>query len=180
MFACTAVRGARAAFLLVLAIAPPAARGQNSYPATPAAVVESYCKSDFDGDQFLGEHWDRFVQYATWPDAPGWDSATVVSGYTVTPVWKGSRTARVKVVYHVVGTLDGEDAKAREAAETHVYKLVRRGGRWKVEAPQLRPHVSPGTAITRLENEIKNYPDEADRIRAALEVLRGMAGGSGQ
>src|SRR5262245_5616733 len=98
-----------------------------SYPGTPRVVVEAYCKADFDGMQTSSETWPKFVRYAAWPDAPGWDTFTIVSGYTIASAGR----SRVRVVYHVLGALEGEVARAEPRDVTVEYRLVRRGGRWK-------------------------------------------------
>ena len=85
----------------------------------------------------------------------------------------------MKVVYDVVGVLAGEEARAEPRKQTVVYRLVRRGGRWKIVAPQLQPHVSPAIALKLLDGLEHNEfvrPD-LDKIRASRDVVSKMAGG---
>ena len=68
--------------------------------------------------QTSSETWPAFVRFAAWPDAPGWDTFTVVSGYTVAPAGR----ARIRVVYHVLGVLEGEEARAEPRDKVVVYR----------------------------------------------------------
>lgn len=164
----------RVAILFVLfAVAVPAGVAQTpAYPTTPRGVVEAYCRADFDGMQTSSETWPKFVRYAAWPDAPGWDTFTIVAGYTVASA-KGSR---VRVVYHVLGALEGETARAEPRDVTVDYKLVRKGGRWKVATPQLDPHVSRAVALKILDGlEHNEYvqPD-LEKVRASRALVESL------
>lgn len=165
-------RVAAALAFLVTAAAPGASTPPRPYPRTPRAVVEAYCKADFDGMQTDSDTWRSFAQYATWPDAPGWDGFTIVSGYTVSP----AGPARVKVIYAVLGVLEGEEARAAPRPKEVVYTLVRRGGRWRVDDPQLEPHVSPEVAMRLLDGLEHNefVAPDLEKIRASKDVVRTM------
>jgi hypothetical protein len=169
-------RGALAALLGALVFPPfvPAARAQDPYPPAPAGVVEAFCAADFEGAQTDSDTWPRLARYATWPDAPGWDTFTIVTAYRVSPLSRTARAARVRVVYDVAGVLAGEEARAEPRTETHVFRLVRRGGRWTIAAPQLRPHVSAATALRLVERLERNelVPADPAKIRASKEVVR--------
>jgi hypothetical protein len=154
-----------------------AAAASDAYPAAPDAVVRAYCEADFKGMQTASETWHQLAQYAVWPDAPGWDTFTIVSGYTVSPARQTSRSAKVRVVYDVLGVLEGEVARRTPERPTVFYSLVRRSGRWKIASPQLDPHVSPKVALTILDGlEHNQYvaPD-LDKIRASRAVILPMA-----
>jgi hypothetical protein len=74
--------------------------------------------------------------------------------------------------------LAGEEAKSAPREQTVVYRLARHGGKWKVTAPQLKPHVSPEVALKLLDGlEHNEYvrPD-LDKIRASREIVSTMAG----
>ena len=168
-------------FLLSPALAALAAArsagAPGAYPASPDSVVRAYCDADFAGAQTASETWPKLAQYAVWPDAPGWDTFTIVAGYTVSRVRQTSRSARVRVVYDVLGVLEGEVARKTPERPTVVYSLVRRSGRWKVASPQLDPHVSPKVALRILDGlEHNQYvaPD-LEKIRASRALVLPMA-----
>jgi hypothetical protein len=158
---------------LVTAAAPVASAPRGPYPRTPRAVVEAYCKADFDGMQTDSDTWPWFARYATWPDAPGWDTFTIVAGYTVSP----AGPSKARVVYEVLGVLAGEEARAEPGPEEVVYTLARRGRRWKVDAPQLRPHVSPEVAMRLLDGLERNefVAPDLEKVRASRDLVRRMA-----
>jgi hypothetical protein len=169
-------------FLLATASAPlaaaAAAAGPDAYPASPEAVVRAYCESDYKGDQTASETWPKLAQYAVWPDAPGWDTFTIVTGYTVSRGRHTARSATVRVVYDVLGVLEGEEARRTPERPTVLYRLVRRGGRWKVASPQLEPHVSTNVALRILDGlEHNQYvaPD-LEKVRASRALVLRMAG----
>ena len=154
-----------------------AAAAAEGYPASPDAVVRAFCEADFRGAQTASKTWRELAQYAVWPDAPGWDTFTIVSGYTVSRVRQTSRSAKVRVVYDVLGVLEGEVARRTPERPTVIYSLVRRSGRWKVASPQLDPHLSPKVALQILDGlEHNQYvaPD-VDKIRASRALVLSMA-----
>lgn len=166
-------RSAAAVLAALCVTSVSAQRRTDAYPRSPRDVVEAYCAADFAGDQTASETWTRFARYAVWPDAPGWDTFTIVSGYTVEPRGRTS----VRVVYHVLGALEGEEAREERRDKTVEYTLVRRGGRWKVASPQLEPHVSPEVALRIVDGLDHNRYVEGDHAKLAKsrELIQGFA-----
>ena len=168
-------------FLLATAssalVAAHAAAASDAYPATPDAVVRAYCEADFGGAQTASETWQKLAQYAVWPDAPGWDTFTIVSGYTVSRMRHTTRSARARVVYDVLGVLEGEVARRTPERPTVIYSLVRRSGRWKIASPQLDPHVSPKVALRILDGLEHNQYVQPDleEVRASRALVESFA-----
>jgi hypothetical protein len=160
------------AALAIVAVAADGRAPRGDYPATPRAVVEAYLAADLGGAQTASETWPSFARYAVWPDAPGWDTFTIVAGYTVS----AAGPARVKVVYHVLGVLEGEQARAERREQTVVYRLVRRRGAWKVAAPQLEPHVSPEVALGIVDGMAHSelFTADPEKIRSSRALVEAM------
>lgn len=170
---------ARTLTILLLATSTAFAQGAAStramYPQSPQMVVEAYCQQDLDGGQTSSDTWNNVAQFTVWPDAPGWDTFTIVSGYTVGPVRQYRNSAKIHVTYTVLGVLEGETAKAESRTKTVVYTVVKRGGKWKVAKPQLEPHVSPAVAMRILDGlEHSEYVGSVENVRASKEVVRKM------
>jgi len=155
-----------------------AAAAPDAYPKAPERVVRAFCDADFGGAQTASKTWPSLAQYAVWPDAPGWDTFTIVAGYTVSPLRRTARSASIRVVYDVLGVLEGDEARETPERPAVIYRLVRRAGRWKVASPQLDPHVSPKIALRILDGlEHNEYvaPD-IEKIRASRALVLRMAG----
>ncbi len=148
------------------------------YPSTPEAVVRAYLDADFGGAGTSSETFPTLIQYATWPDAPGWDTFTIVSGYRTAPLGRPtSRRAKVRATYAVLGVLEGEEAKETPKEQIIDYVLVRRGGGWKIASPQLEPHVSTAVAmeiVDRMANSTL-FTADPEKIRLSRETIQRIA-----
>ena len=73
----------------------------------------------------------------------------------------------------------GEEAKVGRTTKSFVFRLVLRGGKWKIAAPQNEPHVSPETAMKLVENMESNtlYQADPDHVRASKEAIRRIMSG---
>jgi hypothetical protein len=138
----------------------------QSTSMTPQEVVSSYCKEDAAGAQTAADSeedsWLRKIKpLSTWEDAPGWDTFQVIQGFQVLePTEDPADKAQVQVEYQVLGKLnsDEEGYSFQLAKQTKkvTYDLIRTGKTWKIEAPQLEPHISVETAEKMLEKNQVN------------------------
>lgn len=167
----------------------------QSAPKTPKQVVEEYCKLDAAGALTSSEGWPTISPLFVWPDAPGWDTFTVVRGYTVGAEKKVGNTATVPVQYEVAGVLDStprfRPAKVKKV--TVVYRLVydnkrfvmdvdgnpdheeaSGAARWRISKPQNGPHVSYQKALAMANDWLTNAPDAETKKNAkrALAELK--------
>lgn len=149
-----------------------------AYPSTPEAVVRAYLDADFGGAGTDSDTFPNLKQYAVWPDAPGWDTFTIVSGYRTAPLGRPtSRRAKVRATYAVLGVLEGEEAKETPKEQIIDYVLVRRGGGWKIASPQLEPHVSTDVAMKIVDNMANStlFTADPEKIRLSREAIQKMA-----
>lgn len=136
----------------------------KDYPNTPEAAVEAYCRSDFNGDGLDSDSVKKLWQYTTFEDGPGYDTVTIISGFKVVSTQMiSTNMARVTVKYNTL-VKDAEIYEQpiiKKGVETTVYKLQKQGGRWKITAPQLQPHISLERMIKHLEELATDHIDES-------------------
>lgn len=141
-------------FVLLLLVAPVIA---EEYPGAPASVTAAYIEADGAGLALDGETAPKLLHYTTWKETPGWDSFVVIASYEIGAVgWdrekaKDGDPADVQILYHVLGKIDGMGFTSQPAKEDVTFQLIKRRGRWKIEAPQLPPHLMLPAAISALE-----------------------------
>jgi hypothetical protein len=128
----------------------------DDYPGAPASVTAAYIEADGAGLALDGETAPKLLHYTAWKETPGWDSFVVVASYEIGAVgWnrekaKDGDPANVQIIYHVLGKMDGMQFTSLPAKEDVTFQLVRRKGRWKIDAPQLPPHLMLPAAISAL------------------------------
>ena len=98
-----------------------------------AAVVEKFCKADAQGARLSSKTSGQTRSLTTWEDEPGWDKVTVISGFKISKETYFEGKAQVTVIYEVVG---------KRAGEKVTFTLVPVDRQWKIEAPQIEPHVA--------------------------------------
>ena len=119
-------------------------------PAEPIEVVTSYLGRDSAG---------AFLQANPWLDSvttcaghlPGWDAAVVVRDFEVGASAVQPDTVRIPVQYHTLGIWQGDGSFQPAAADTTVlFVLIRTAWGWRIDAPQLPPHVGAAAALRHL------------------------------
>lgn len=139
-------------------------------PQTPVEVVKAYLRTDARG---LFSPWDdvkNLLKYTTFADAPGWDAFTVTEAYSCEAGKESGNNATVEVTYQNLGVISGFNFKSDPGKEVVTYKLIKEGGAWKIDEPQLQPHVASPVAMEYLQS---NGDDEArssrQRLREAMQ-----------
>jgi hypothetical protein len=128
---------------------------QSGTPQGDEAVrlVHEYVERDSRGERLEGPApW--FHSVVTWPDDPGYDSYTVITGFEINPGAASSDTAHVRVQYHTVGWIAAGDSlhsrfTPRDTLEVQDFVLLRRGQRWAISAPQIDQHVLLDSALAK-------------------------------
>ncbi|HEU5351646.1 MAG TPA: hypothetical protein VFU55_08615 [Terracidiphilus sp.] len=117
---------------------------------------------------------DKISALGTWRAEPGWDSATVVRKFDISPASKGHRTSSVEVRYTVLGQMAGARVtRVRQHEELVTFVLAQHGDAWKIERPLIRPHVSVQAAATALRNILSDEkdPGRRKRLKQSLAML---------
>ncbi len=116
----------------------------------PGDLLYEYARRDGEGDFLSSNPWlDSALTCAG--HLPGWDAATVIKDFAITPIDSTDRQARFKVRYSVIGTLTGgSDLSIHEQVQEIVFLLVRTPWGWRIDGPQLGQHILPRAAIGRL------------------------------
>jgi len=159
----------RAALGFLLLLASPVFAAD--YPGAPASVTAGYIEADGKGLALDSDTFPQVQRFTVWPDAPGWDTFTVVKSYDIDEVgWTGNK-ASVQITYHVLGTLSAFTFTPKPADEIVSFELRKRKEKWKIISPQLQPHLFVASAIAALETAgAKDDPDG----KAALQKLRAL------
>lgn len=111
----------------------------------PVAVVGEYLTRDSRGERLQPSPWFRSV--SAWADEPGWDALTLIHSFRVESDSVYGDSARVRVAYEVVGSLQGTPEGTPmylfPGAETQrvEFVLARVQDRWLVASPSINPHV---------------------------------------
>lgn len=113
----------------------------DTYPGTPEGVIAGYLKADANGMGLSSDTCQEIFKYAVWPEAPGWDTFTVVRSYEIQKTSPSKDGVNVKVEYLLAGEMRGEEFIPKNKKEGVTYHLVQVDGKWKVAEPQLQPHV---------------------------------------
>jgi hypothetical protein len=133
------------------ALVKPAPEGQALSSSPAIQLVKEYVERDAKGERLQTNPW--FLDVVAWPDEPGYDSYTVISGYVATPLSADSSTARVRVDYRRAGYVRTTGARSVEfeqsiATESHVFTVALSDNGWRITAPQIEQHVLVETALS--------------------------------
>jgi len=139
-------------FLVSLAIMSGTAwlRADEAYPKTPNDVMEKYLALDADAAGLSATTFPELGRYTTWPSAPAWDNFVVIDHYQVGRVLVGTTRAQAMVIYQPLGKMT-DTFTPDVQPETVMYHLNKVNGGWKVDNPQLVPHVAWDVMKRRLE-----------------------------
>ncbi len=163
-------------WLCVAVLGAISALGCASQQGTgPKAVVEEYCKLDFDGARLSASApgYQRIYTLVSWETEPGWDQNLLVSSFVVGGGVTTGRRVLVPVTYEVVARSAGDDpiqiAKTEERAD---FVLVYRGSAWVIDEGQIPPHVSVPAEIKHLESLVRDEADPARRDVLVRDIGR--------
>ncbi len=144
----------RFAAILVTAVSLASVRcvvqAEEAYPKAPKAVLERFLQLDSSAAGLSPSTYTELVRYTTWGQAPAWDGFVVIDRYEVGKISVGTTRALAMVTYHVLGKLASAftaDTKT-EVVSFHINKI---DNAWKVDSPQIPPHVSWDVMKKRLE-----------------------------
>jgi len=149
---------------------PLRASAESGYPSTPRAVLEKFLQLDADAAGISSETWPEIARYSTWPGWPAWENFVVIDHYTIGKVMQGSTRAQINVAYQTLGQLSDkfvEDVKTENVA----YHLNKVQGQWRVDGPQLPPHVSFDVMKRRLA-AAPNAKASNDALIQQIETAR--------
>lgn len=115
-------------------------------------TVQKFVQLDHSGARLDARRHAAVAALTTWRDEPGWDIFIVVSGAAIgRPVQEnGKIQARVRYdvegmmdgsVFTPIAALDAETASRIGANVPETFTLVSTANGWRVESPQLSPHV---------------------------------------
>lgn len=125
----------------------------------PKELLEKYLYLDATGYSVL-HGLDFLLKYTTWPDAPGWDELTVINSYKITPVQqKGSNayTQFFKVTYRTLGICSDIAYTPKIGVQTYLYHVIKVNNQWRVDGPQLEPHLYSYVLECPYQPDEKNY-----------------------
>lgn len=144
----------------------------SSSAETEAAValVREYVARDARGERMTDDGWWRPM--VTWPEEPGWDMTTVVRAWETRLLARAGDTVRVEVRYAAAGILEPVDERRwrfvpADSAEVRVFTVVATPSGWKIDDPQMEPHVARDAALRAYAPVLP--PEDADRLGAVPE-----------
>ena len=111
----------------------------------------------------------------TWSDEGGSDEVTVIAGFDVGAAKTKGDTATVTVTYHTLG-ISADDFRPAPADETVTFKLVRAAGVWKIDDPQIPPHVSSATIVAHLRQLAREEPARRRELERMIEKIETASG----
>ena len=130
----------------------------------PLGLVREYVKRDAAGERLGSNSW--FFDAVTWEIEPGYESYTVIRGYTVDrPKAIEGSPARITVRYDVIGWIAPVGAEwvfmEQVGEEVFEFKVLRTDTGWRIDAPQIDQHVLAEVAASRPSRA----PEDAARMR---------------
>jgi hypothetical protein len=142
----------------------------------PSKIVKKYLSLDSRGARLDAHSFEVLRPYISWKEEPAWGSVVVISKFEVVEdvtQWKiiGKLEAFIPVTYQVVGYMNWETASfyPESHSETQQFHIKEFQNRWKIVAPQIRPHVGRNRLIDYVRLERLN--EQSERKKAALRRL---------
>ncbi len=149
---------------------------QTSYASSPQAVVKRYCKLDFGGSRLSSNGFQTMAGLYDWEGEPGWDESIVIKSFAVKGQKIDGRHAVVSVEYIQVGTLGGESFESSQKVEEITFKLIKKGGRWRITSPIIPPHVSVLATQRHVEGLVRDEGEEsAGKWSKTLDALKALS-----
>ena len=124
-------------------------------------IIQTYCNSDFNGARLSNKNYkESGIATIIIPGEgaePGWDTATIVSGFRLLSTSPSGKGVKITVRYNVIGELDGASEFTKDnKTEDYVFHVKQVNNAWKLVNPDdLPPHISAETAIRHLEHLVK-------------------------
>lgn len=145
--------------------------------ASAKAALEKFLVLDSQAAGLSAETWPELGALTTWVTAPGWDTFTIIRRYEISKVMEGKKRAQVTVTYYPLGRMsDGFAPETKN--EVVVYHLNKVGNEWKVDGPQLNPHVSYEVMKARLEARSAQDPKAKAGNDALLQQIEAVRQGN--
>lgn len=128
----------------------------------PGQIVKLFCDRDFNGVRLKAHN----MELTTWHAEPGWDGVVIIKDYKITSCSIENEIVVVSVKYYILGTCYGDELnKAMESdTEEAIFKVLKTDNGWKIDDPQLVPHVSVKTVINNISELLKLEEKESERI----------------
>lgn len=131
----------------------------------PAKLVQGYLKRDAHGDFMRSNSWNSSSMMH--PIQPGWDSATMISGYKIDTVYVKSDEALYNVTYDVIAPVSqnskGFVITINPQPKTIRFILKNTQWGWRIEEPNQHPFILPETIVNRLSE------DDQKKLKIYLE-----------
>ncbi len=136
----------------------------NASVLDPLGLVREYVKRDANGERLGPNTW--FFGAVTWPVEQGYESYTVIRGYTVEkPATISGSPAKITVRYDVLGWIVPTGAEwtfmEQVGEEVFEFVVVQTDAGWRIDAPQIDQHVLAEVVAARPART----PADAARIR---------------
>ena len=154
---------------LVLSDKPPA----DSKDLSPEAVVETFCQLDAGGQRIKPDGWRKVKSLVAWPDEPGWDSATIISNYSIVKTDTADNQSIVTVKYFVLGSTDTIEYVKSSRVEIVKFELSLENKDWRIVRPQIPPHVNKKAIIEHLQGIQLSEKKRKDQLETLIgEIMR--------
>jgi hypothetical protein len=167
----------------------PSSSAEGESHDTAVTVVRKFCQHDFDGGRLSGDGFSQIRDIIAYEAEPGWDSAVVVSGFTIKQSKQKKGAYIVSVKYRVVGFLDGwawtpvlkmkSNSIAKEAGKD--FQIILDQGRLKIDGPVFRPHISIDTALRICLEALPSYEKGLNKdgqeqdLKKTITALKSLA-----
>ena len=163
----------RFAGLLVVALSMAGAIDSQN---TPTAVVSTYCRLDGEGAAYSSRQpqTKAFNLLQVNPVEAAWDESTVVKDYEILGVRRKQNSAKVHVLYHVLGTISSDlTVEPSRSDEKVTFNVLRISGQWKIDHSELEPHITKSGILAILNAERADAARQAQATKNAetKEVL---------
>jgi hypothetical protein len=145
------------------------------------ALVETYCKADFDGANLSTDNYKKsplpgFVISGEY-EAPAWDTVSLVKAYSIRSVEVNGENASVVVMYEVLGEVPGaQEVVIKKENVNYTFTLRKQRDSWKLITPaELMPHIAVDTAIRHIRELYetqKEFQPNAPKVIKSLQALK--------
>jgi hypothetical protein len=140
-----------------------------------AALVKEYLRRDGAGEWLMhgATHWLATAMMC--PDhRPGWDAATLVSGFDITPLTADDTSAAFEVRYSRIGPLSQDSVSfyliEEPGIESDTFITLKTQYGWRIQTPVIHAHILPRTALD-------SVPRLQPRSRTRIAELIGKRAG---
>jgi hypothetical protein len=159
-------------FSVLLPLGIGVADQKSKYPATPGGVVQQFCQLDAEGKRLSSDTMAEITKFVTWEEIGG-EVIFIIDSFNVGKATIDGNKASVPVDYRTIGSTDTIQFSepSPKWANPYIYRLIKKNGVWKIDAPVSAPHVHWKTAIAHLRALQRDESPRSKQLESIINEI---------